>query len=87
MPEYTINQAEKRLGITVSTFKRWERDGKIPAARRTYRASVPVRVFSDSEITEFAAVIQQVIEGAMPTFNPDRDSAWSPFPLPNGSPI
>ena len=86
MPDYTINQVEKRMGLSVATFKRWEKEGRLPPARRVMKASVPVRVFSEQEVSEYRSLILKIISGEQVDFDADRNQLWSPFPLPSGSP-
>jgi excisionase family DNA binding protein len=49
MPEqYTVGEVAKRLGVSPSTIKLWEKAGSIPKARRVRLNKV--RVFTESQI-------------------------------------
>lgn len=45
---YSMGEAAKRLGVHKLTLYRWEKQGKIPPARRFARKNE--RVYSDQEI-------------------------------------
>ena len=45
---YTVSEVAKRLGISPSTIKNWERTGYIPRARRVKLNRV--RVYTESQI-------------------------------------
>jgi len=49
MPEqYTVGEVAKRLGVSASTIKLWEKAGSIPKARRVRLNKV--RVYTESQI-------------------------------------
>ena len=46
--QYTVGQVAKRLGLSPSTIKNWERSGSIPKARRIKLNKI--RVYTESQI-------------------------------------
>jgi len=87
MKNLTLGQIKKELPVSVDTFKRWEREMRIPCARRIQKGTTKVRAFSNEEAEAFVALILDVMEGSQPAFDEKRDWSWSPFPLPHGRPV
>ena len=54
---YTVSEVAKRLGISPSTIKGWERAGYIPKARRINLNKI--RVYAESQIQEIETYIQE----------------------------
>ena len=59
MPEqYTVGEVAKRLGVSPSTIKLWEKAGSIPKARRVRLNKV--RVYTESQIQVIEEFIKAI---------------------------
>lgn len=54
---YTVSEVAKRLGVSPSTIKNWERTGQIPKARRVKLNKV--RVYTESQIRAIEEFIRE----------------------------
>ena len=87
MTDKTLGQIKNQIPISSDTFKRWEKSGWIPKARRIKKGTTDTRVFNDEEVMEFVNVIKRKQDGELIEFDKNRHEQWSPFPLPNGRPL
>lgn len=51
-----VSEAAELLDIHASTLKRWERDGKIPKAKRAARTNR--RIYTEEDIEEIKRIMQ-----------------------------
>lgn len=54
---YTVSEVARRLGISPSTIKNWERAGYIPKARRVNLNRV--RIYTESQIQAIEAFVRE----------------------------
>ena len=82
MSHFSTNEAAKKLGIGLTSLRRYIASGKVPAPNATMIASHEVRAWTEQDIERVRALLPKIANGRKTRYQKQRKKQTGPKSKP-----